>query len=100
MKACLVITTTATHEDAIALAGKILEAKLAACIQLDNIKSIYRWNEEIVNEQEVRLSIKTLKSQYADLKKFILANHKYTTPEIIQIDMLDVEEKYLNWLRS
>ncbi|MDB5931850.1 MAG: CutA1 divalent ion tolerance protein [Polaromonas sp.] len=44
---CIVLTTTATEAQADQLARQIVEARLGACVQVQPLKSFYRWNSEV-----------------------------------------------------
>ena len=70
----VVLTTTPNAEEAESLARKIVEARLAACVQvLPPMKSFYFWENEIQAESEHLLLIKTLPEKYDELKNFIEA---------------------------
>jgi periplasmic divalent cation tolerance protein len=97
----IVLTTTPNIKEAEGLATKIVEAKLAACVQvLPEIKSFYFWEGKVQNEPENLLLIKTLEENFAELEKFIKANHSYDVPEIVALSAKDVSESYLNWLTN
>ena len=99
--AIVVITTVANAEEAEALARKIVEAKLAACVQvLPPMKSFYFWENRIQTDSEHLLLIKTLKGKYADLEKFIQANHSYDMPEIVAFAAERVSESYFGWMKD
>lgn len=76
----------------------ILKEKLAACIQVMSIRSYYVWKEELCQENEVLLMIKTKKNLFKNLEKIIKASHPYETPEIIEIDISDGSDDYLGWI--
>jgi len=95
----VVLTTCPAAEAAEALAEQIVEARLAACVQvLPQMTSIYVWEGEIQKEGEVLLLIKTLPEQWEDLREFITANHTYQVPEIVAIESLMIGDKYRAWL--
>ncbi|SFV01446.1 divalent cation tolerance protein [Polaromonas sp. YR568] len=95
---CVVQTATATEEEAQSLARGIVEARLGACVQIQAIQSIYRWQGALCNEAEFRLSIKTRQAQFAALGRFIRAHHSYETPEIVQIPITAGSAAYLQWI--
>ncbi|MGH7866362.1 MAG: divalent-cation tolerance protein CutA [Candidatus Dormibacteraceae bacterium] len=97
-KYCAVITTAASKDDAKEIAKTLLEAKLAACIQLLSIDSLYTWKGELAEEAEILLLIKTRSDLYEDLEKAIRAVHKYETPEIIQLPIEHGFSEYLSWI--
>ncbi len=95
----VVLTTTPNAEEAENLARKIIAAKLAACVQvLPQMKSFYFWENEVQNDSENLLLIKTLDEKFIELKEFIKKNHSYDVPEIVALRAEDVAESYLKWL--
>ena len=95
---CVVLTTVATAEQAEDLAKKIVVEKLAACVQVQQIRSYYLWKGEACNEPECLLFIKARKSQYPELEDFIRKNHAYQIPEIVQLSITAGFGDYLNWI--
>jgi periplasmic divalent cation tolerance protein len=95
---CVVLTTTATTEEAESLARGIVETRLGACVQIQAIRSIYRWQGELCDESEFRLSVKTRQAQFAALEHFIREHHSYDTPEIVQIPITAGFAAYLQWI--
>lgn len=95
----VVLTTTSTEKEAEELARKILETKLAACVQiLPPMKSLYFWDDKIQTDTESLLLIKTLKENFTQLRAYIAENHTYDTPEIVALETSGVDEKYAKWL--
>lgn len=95
----VVLTTSPNTKEAENLARKILETKLAACVQvLPQMKSFYFWEGKVQNDSEHLLLIKTLDEKFVELKEFIQINHSYDVPEIVALDAKDVSESYLNWM--
>jgi len=97
----IVLTTTATGEEAQRIANGIIEAKLAACVQiLPKMTSVYFWEGKVQTEPEHLLLIKTLEEKFDALSEFIRTNHSYDVPEIVAIDVDRVSEDYLSWISS
>jgi len=97
----IVFTTTRDIEEAEGLAGKIVEAKLAVCVQiLPQMKSIYFWQGSLQKESEHLLLIKTLEQKYEALEKFILSNHSYDVPEIVAVSAEKISKSYLAWMKE
>jgi periplasmic divalent cation tolerance protein len=97
----VVLTTTPNAEEAETLARKIVEAKLAACVQvLPPVKSFYFWKNEIQADSEHLLLIKTLPEKFDELKDFIQTNHSYSVPEIVALPAEKVSESYLGWMKD
>ena len=98
MEHIIVITTVGNEEDAEDLAKKIVSSKLGACVQINKIKSYYAWKGNLEMSGEFRLMIKTTKSKYDLLQKFIVKNSKYDTPEIISVNIESGDDEYLKWI--
>jgi len=100
MKACIVITTCSGRKQAETLAKSIIEEKLAACVQLSDISSFYRWDGKLCHEDEVKLLIKTREEFYDQLEKHISANHEYDLPQIIMLPIAKGSAAYLGWIEE
>jgi len=99
MDAVLVITNLPDREAARRLAEKLVEDRLAACVNiLAPCESVYRWQGRIETTQEVPLLIKTLGVHYGKLEKTIRQYHPYELPEIIAVPLAAVLPTYLEWL--
>jgi periplasmic divalent cation tolerance protein len=85
-------------EDARALARSLIGSKLAACVSMMPVESIYTWDGETEESNEVLLLIKTRVGLYPDLEKSIRKIHKYETPEIIEIPITGGLPDYLRWI--
>ena len=97
-KYSVVITTTSNKEEAEKIAQVLLKEKLAACIQVSNIKSYYTWKDSINADEEFQLSIKCKSEDYNEIENCIKVNHSYEVPEIIQIAIEQGHPDYLNWI--
>lgn len=99
MNAIVVLTTTATFEQAEKIAQVLIASELAACVQiLPPMTSVYRWQEQVEQTTEHLLLIKTLHTSYAQVEAAIQANHPYQTPEIIALPIAAGATDYLAWL--
>lgn len=97
----VVLTTAPNTEEAESLARKIVEARLAACVQvLPPMKSFYFWENEVQADTEHLLLIKTLPEKFDALEDFIRANHSYSVPEIVALPAEKVSESYLGWMKD
>jgi len=95
------MTTCPALEAAEALGELIVEARLAACVQvLPRMTSIYWWEGEVQRESEYLLLIKTLPEKWDELRDFVAANHTYDVPEVVAVDVPNVSEPYRLWLES
>lgn len=97
----IVLTTTPNLQEAETLAELIVNARLAACVQiLPQMTSVYQWEGKLQKESEHLLMIKTLPGKWAELHDLIRSNHSYETPEIVAINADEVSPQYLRWLSA
>jgi periplasmic divalent cation tolerance protein len=97
----VVLTTTPGFSEGTELAEKLVEAKLAACVQIvPQITSVYFWEGKVQKDNEQLLLIKTTEEKFPDLEKFISENHSYEVPEIVAIRSENVAEPYRRWLET
>lgn len=97
----IVFTTTANNDEAEDLARKLVEQKLAACVQImSQVTSFYQWEGKVQKDEECLLLIKTLPEKFEGLEAFIKANHSYSVPEIVAVNAENVSKKYLEWLST
>lgn len=95
----MLITTTDSREEADKLAASVINARLAACAQVDGpISSVYWWEGEATSDQEWRLMFKTSAERYEDLEEHIKANHSYDVPEIVATPLTRGSAEYLGWV--
>ena len=97
----VVLITAATEDEAAAIAKALVDGRLAACVNIvKQIRSIYRWQGKVEDEQEVLMIAKTRKELFADLVHKVKELHSYSVPEIIALPIFDGFEGYLDWLRA
>jgi periplasmic divalent cation tolerance protein len=94
----VVLTTVGTKQFANDLAQSIVEARLAACVQIQAVQSVYRWKGKVCAEPEWLLAIKTADAKYVELEQHIRANHSYETPEIVRVPIAGGSREYLAWI--
>jgi len=94
-------TAVANPEDAARLARGVIEARLAACVQVEGpVTAHYEWQGRREETPEYRLVFKFLPEQAAALEAWVLARHPYETPEWVVVRAEHVSEKYLSWARA
>lgn len=98
-RALLVLTTVPDAATAERIADVLIEARLAACVNvLPGIQSIYRWQGAVTRSTELQLLIKTTAERYASVEEAIRMHHPYDVPEIIAIAIAEASSSYLRWL--
>ncbi len=99
MEPILVVTNLPDQASAMALAHKLVDERLAACVNvLDGCTSVYRWQGKNESTREVPIFIKTLARHYARLEQVINAMHPYELPEIIAVPISNGLPAYLRWI--
>jgi periplasmic divalent cation tolerance protein len=96
----LITTTTPDRDSALKIAKLLIEQKLAACVQMFPIESIYTWKGQVCQENEIILLIKSKSSLFDQIKTLIKENHQYEVPEIIQIPITDGLPEYIKWIND
>jgi periplasmic divalent cation tolerance protein len=94
----ILVTTVDARDKARELARAALAARLAACVQIAPIESLYVWEGEVREEAEFRLEMKHRDEDYAALAALVRRLHPYQTPEILRVAVADVDPDYANWL--
>jgi periplasmic divalent cation tolerance protein len=96
----IVLVTTASQTEAEAIAHALVHEKLAACVNLLPIQSIYVWQGEVHHDQEWQLLIKTDLTQFESIQTRIQAMHSYDVPEIIALAIEVGSLSYLRWMAT
>lgn len=96
----VVMVTTATEVDAQGIATALVNQGLAACVNLREVQSIYRWQGDTCHDSEWHLLIKTKAEQFQALSERIRALHPYEVPEIIAVPIILGSQPYLDWLEQ
>ncbi len=99
-RCCVIITTTNNQQVVNQISTRLLEEELAACIQVDNITSYFKWHGEISSELEYRVVIKAKSANYSKIEKIITDIHNYGLPQIIKLEIQDGLPQYLNWVEG
>jgi periplasmic divalent cation tolerance protein len=94
----VVLVTASSQAEAQAIARALVEEKLAACVSLTAIESIYTWQGQLHQEPEWQLVIKTDLANYKALEARIQQLHSYDVPEIIAIPIVAGSQPYLVWI--
>lgn len=94
----IILTTIASNQKAEQIASKLVKLNLAACIQIDKVRSIYFWKNDICKSSEYRLMIKTISTNYQNIENVIRQLSDYDNPQIIQLKMSAGSNEYLNWI--
>lgn len=95
----LVLCTCPGNTVAAEIATALIEQNLAACVnRVTGVKSWYRWEGHLQQDEEVLLLIKTTRARLAELETMVRKLHPYELPEVISVPITGGSEAYLNWI--
>lgn len=101
MSELVVFCSCPDADSASAIARDLVEQRLAACVNLlPQVRSVYRWQGQIEEAEEVLLMIKTSAQRFAALRERITELHSYEVPEIIALGIRDGLPDYLAWIHA
>jgi periplasmic divalent cation tolerance protein len=96
-----VVTTTGQKDDAERIARALVEARLAACVQIVGpITSIYHWRGAIETAQEWQCWAKTRQDLFAAIERAVAELHPYEVPEILAVAVVEASAAYRAWLEA
>jgi periplasmic divalent cation tolerance protein len=95
----VVLSTCGSAKEAGAIARRLVEKRLAACVNLlPGAKSIYHWKGAVEESDEVMLVIKSSRELFSELRVELEKVHSYEVPELIAFPIVDGSEQYLEWM--
>jgi len=99
--AIVVLTTVSNEDEAVKLVRELLERRLVACGTLmGGARSLYRWQGQIADEQEVLVLLKTRSARVEQLQAAFKELHPYKVPELLALSVDTGLEKYLEWING
>ncbi len=100
-EALIVFTTFANEADAARVARTLVEERLVACANLlPGARSIYRWRDDVKDEREVVVLMKTRKQDWTALLSRLHDLHPYETPECVAVRIAAGAPRYMAWLEE
>lgn len=99
--AILILCTCPDEITARKIAQRLLQDRQAACVNLvPHITSLYVWEGQQEEQQEVQMLIKTRRTLFRCVEAQITELHPYEVPEIIAIPIEDGSTAYMRWLQE
>lgn len=95
-----IVLVTHPARGAAAFARGLVERRLAACVNLLPLRSVYRWKGRLESAREVQLVIKTTARRLAALERHVHSEHPYDTPEFLALASERVAARYRRWLEA
>jgi len=97
----VVVLVTTPADRASEIASHLVENRLAACVNIiPDIRSVFRWQENVEEERECLLLVKTTRKAFEGVSLAVRENHPFNVPEIIALPVVDGYDGYLNWVRE
>jgi periplasmic divalent cation tolerance protein len=95
----IVLTTLPIDADGRGFGRRLIEERLAACVNLlPQMESVFRWEGQVEQDSERQVIIKTSRDRVAALWERIREVHPYETPEFVVLPIIDGSDAYLRWL--
>lgn len=94
----VVLVTAGSESEALSLGNTLVGEKLAACVNVLPIQSIYTWQGTVQQQMEWQLLIKTDLDYFDALEQRVRALHSYDLPEIVALPILNGSSAYLTWI--
>ncbi len=94
----VVLSTAGSEEEGARLARGAVQAGLAACVNLvPGVRSIYEWQDDVQDDTECLMIMKTSAERWSDLCSYLQTHHSYDVPEIVRLEG-GAENEYLKWV--
>ena len=84
-------------DNASKIARELVSKRLAACVNMFPVSSVYRWNEKIEEDNEIAMLVKTDFSRFEEITRLVKSLHTYEMPAI-EFWEIEGDREYLNWI--
>ena len=99
MNEIVILSTVDSVELGRKIAGALVDAGLAACVNIiPGVRSVYRWQGKICDEEELLLLIKTTAARFEEVRRLVRSLHTYQVPEVISLPVGAADRDYISWL--
>ena len=98
VKPVIIVSTFPSKQSVTGISNKLVKKKLAACVNITKISSVYTWKGKVENQNEYLALFKTTKKNQLTLKKELKKLHPYDVPEIAEINVESINQPYMKWL--
>ena len=96
---CVILVTAPDESVAERITRTLVEERLAACGNIvPRIRSIYRWDDAVQQDDEVLVILKTERARVEGLRERVVALHPYDLPEVLVLPILGGHAPYLEWV--
>lgn len=99
----VIVLTTVPDDGALGreLARALVQERLAACVSLLPVmQSTYRWEDQVAEDTERQVIIKTRSGHIEAIKERLRALHSYDLPELLVLPVAEGSSAYLDWIAA
>jgi len=97
----VILVTASSQKECREIASRLIEEKLAACVNITQpVQSVYHWEGKVEESREFLMFIKTNRDLFPEVKAEISQIHSYHTPEIICLPIIEGSPNYLQWIND
>ena len=95
----LLVLVSCPPDAAERLAAAVVERRLAACASIvPQLRSVYRWKDAVVRDDEALLLIKTTAAAFEAVRAAVVELHPYELPEVLAVPVALGHLPYLQWI--
>jgi periplasmic divalent cation tolerance protein len=96
-----IVVPIADEHAAQSIARRLIEGKLAICINLiKGVRSFYMWEGKMANAAEDLMLIKVFQCHADEVEKLVAEMHHYKIPAILRIEIEQVNSAFLTWAQG
>jgi len=100
-QASVVLVSGPDRATLVSIAETLVDEGLVACVNvLPDVRSVYRWDGAVRNEQEALAILKTMRRALPALQRRVLELHPYDVPEFVSLAVDTGDSKYLDWIAN
>jgi periplasmic divalent cation tolerance protein len=97
-KIAIFYTLIGSKEEALNLSKELIEGNHAACINIFECLSVYKWEGEIQNSPEWAMIIKVASEKLEETREILIQKHPYQVPAILFNDQISALKPFANWV--
>ncbi len=96
----IIYITAGDMAEARKIGRQLVEERLAACVNIFPITSIFRWKDNIDEANEFGIFVKTRSEKVKDIEKRVKEIHSYEVPCVLSFSIEEGSAEYLKWINE
>lgn len=93
----IIYITAGNVDEAKKIAHALVSNKLAACVNMHPISSVYEWDGKVEEDSEIAMFVKTTSDKFDEINEMVHSIHNYDLPCVISWEIKG-DEDYLRWV--